>query len=420
MTAVRGWCPSAHRHMLSGDGLIVRIRPPMARLDRMQGGTLAKLAREYGNGLIDVTSRGNLQVRGVTEGGFPALLAALIAAGLAPADPALELPLTVTPFPDEAGKTAALVDALQGKIAKLPDLPHKMGVLIDTGPERCLADVSGDFRFERGSEDIILRADGAALGRRVTVASAGAALVEMAHWFVETGGRDAGRMARHLATTPLPDAWQTHAPTSARPAPVPDVTKGCLGVAFGQMTADDLQDCFAQPEVAYVSITPWRLILLRDAANRPVNLSASVTKATSFITDADDPRQQVVACPGAPYCPQATVETRQFAGQLAPLIPRESIGAAPTLHVSGCAKGCARTSATARVLVGRDGAFDLVLHGTPKDRPMRTGLTSGEILEMSAWAGERDFAGAPVCVSPNRARRTGAPGAVGQKTTGER
>ena len=27
---VKGWCPGAHRPMMSGDGLVVRIRPRLA------------------------------------------------------------------------------------------------------------------------------------------------------------------------------------------------------------------------------------------------------------------------------------------------------------------------------------------------------------------------------------------------------
>ena len=30
----KGWCPGAYRPMMSGDGLVVRVRPTLARLTR--------------------------------------------------------------------------------------------------------------------------------------------------------------------------------------------------------------------------------------------------------------------------------------------------------------------------------------------------------------------------------------------------
>ncbi|WP_252979256.1 hypothetical protein [Mameliella alba] len=33
---IKGWCPGAWRPMLSGDGLVVRVRPHLARLDADQ------------------------------------------------------------------------------------------------------------------------------------------------------------------------------------------------------------------------------------------------------------------------------------------------------------------------------------------------------------------------------------------------
>jgi precorrin-3B synthase len=66
-------------------------------------------------------------------------------------------------------------------------------------------------------------------------------------------------------------------------------------------------------------------------------------------------RAGVDACVGAPACPQASVATRDLARLLAPLV-------AGSLHVSGCAKGCARARPADVVLTGRDGLFDLALH----------------------------------------------------------
>ena len=60
---IKGWCPGALRPMASGDGLVLRIRARNGRLTPDQAQGIAGLARQHGNGLIDLTSRANLQLR---------------------------------------------------------------------------------------------------------------------------------------------------------------------------------------------------------------------------------------------------------------------------------------------------------------------------------------------------------------------
>ena len=70
---VKGWCPGALRPMLSGDGLIVRIRPFCGAFSLEQARGLADLARRLGNGHIDLTRRANLQLRGLSDERMPEL-----------------------------------------------------------------------------------------------------------------------------------------------------------------------------------------------------------------------------------------------------------------------------------------------------------------------------------------------------------
>ncbi len=81
--ARRGWCPSLARPMPTGDGLLARVHPPLGRLTPDQMRAVAEGARAHGNGHIDVTARGNLQIRGVSEASAPRLACALAEAGLA-------------------------------------------------------------------------------------------------------------------------------------------------------------------------------------------------------------------------------------------------------------------------------------------------------------------------------------------------
>jgi len=64
---IKGWCPGALRPMVSGDGLVVRVRPFGGRLSPEQARGIAALAQSHGNGLIDLSSRANVQLRGVRQ-----------------------------------------------------------------------------------------------------------------------------------------------------------------------------------------------------------------------------------------------------------------------------------------------------------------------------------------------------------------
>ena len=71
-----------------------------------------------------------------------------------------------------------------------------------------------------------------------------------------------------------------------------------------------------------------------------------------LITRADDPMLRVIACTGAPGCLQAHAATRPLARALAPHVTQ-------TLHVSGCAKGCAHPGAAPLTLTATPDGFDL-------------------------------------------------------------
>ncbi|MEM6306631.1 MAG: cobalamin biosynthesis protein CobG, partial [Pseudomonadota bacterium] len=91
---IKGWCPGALRPMMSGDGLIVRIRPPLGWVSQQQVLGLCDIADTQGNGTIDLTSRANLQMRGVRD--HDAVVAALGDLNLIDPDPVTEAKRNIT------------------------------------------------------------------------------------------------------------------------------------------------------------------------------------------------------------------------------------------------------------------------------------------------------------------------------------
>ena len=373
--AIKGWCPGALRPMQSGDGLVVRVRPFGGRLEAAQVAGLAELAERYGNGLIDVTSRANLQIRGVSEQGHRRLLDGLALLRLLDPDSDIEARrnILVTPFWNSGDETQALAAELEEALADSTlELPTKFGFAIDDGKSRVLAGDSADVRIERDRGGrLVVRADGARLGRSVARGETVSTALALANWFISSGGAKGGRgrMAAHIAVgSVLPESLSGE----TEPAPVMAASRpghyphgALVGVAFGQMLHTTLHQFSGCGHA--LRMTPWRMVLSEGKREMP--------SGAGLITEPYDPALRVIACSGAPRCREAHADTRALASALAPRIALDT-----RLHVSGCAKGCARSGASAVTLVATSAGFDLVRDGSTRDEPVLRGLNGADIV----------------------------------------
>lgn len=362
---VYGWCPGALRPMMSGDGLVVRIRTPLGRLTAQQAQGIAQLSSEHGNGMIDLSARANLQLRGVSEDSHPLLIEGLTALGLIDRNIAAETRrnLVIEPFWQNGDETHHIAQALTKALAcdDAPDLPGKFGFAVDCGPTPRLTDISADIRIECGAKGLICRADGAANGQPVTPETAADAAIGLARWFLDTGGapQGRGRMSPHIARIGAPDG---HTATRALPddtTPPPGLTPtgALVALEFGQIQAETLVQLARNP----IRLTPWRMLIVENTIKVP--------DVDGLITVPDDPRLRISACTGAPRCPQAQSPTRDIARQLAP-------HANTQLHIAGCTKGCAHPNRCDTTLTATaPGVFDLIRDGRASDTPVLRRLT---------------------------------------------
>ena len=152
----RGWCPGALRPMLSGDGWLVRLRISGGVVSASAARAIADCAKTYGNGLLDLSARANLQLRGVRQASLPALVEALQAHGLIDESAEAESVRNVlaSPLaglaPDAAFDIRPYVRALERRLASdeaLHGLPSKFGFIIDDGGGLSLSGVGADIRF---------------------------------------------------------------------------------------------------------------------------------------------------------------------------------------------------------------------------------------------------------------------------------
>ncbi|MGL4310024.1 MAG: precorrin-3B synthase [Paracoccaceae bacterium] len=350
--------------MLSGDGWVVRVRPRGGRLSPAQAAGIADLAGRFGNGRIDLSARANLQIRGVTEAGLEPLVTGL--RGLDLVDDSAEAEarrnIVVTPFHAAGDGTEALSMALETALSGAADLPGKFGFAIDTGAEPVLRGASADIRIERVAGGLVCYADGARTGAATGTDDAVTATMDLAEWFLASGGvvSGRGRMAALIASgVALPERFRA-VPVAdgavTQPEPGPCAQGQLVGLSFG---ATDAATLAALARLGPIRLTPWRMLLVESGA--PIAVPGVVTRR-------GDPLLRVSACTGAPDCPQGRQPVRDLARALAQGIP------AADLHVSGCAKGCAHPGPAALTLVGTSQGFDLVRDGRAWDSPAQTGL----------------------------------------------
>ncbi len=386
---IRGWCPGARRPMQSGDGLILRLRITGGRLAPEAACAIADIASRHGNGELDLGRRGGLQLRGVRGDHFAGVEAELATLGLLDADPGAEAVRNVVASPmsdlDETAQGDAFVLAKRLEVALVADtslrsLPAKFGFSVDDGGRFGLAEVPADVRLRLMRDGVALSLDGDTRAIMVETEEAVAAALRLAHAFLELAARTEPPLRRMAMLTAKVGAEAVFAVAglgreSATPDHHPDAvrligafgTHVGVGLPFGRLTANQLRS-LADIAATDLRLTPFRAVLLPGVTGDILPRLAKV----GLVISSDDPLLAVASCPGAPACGSASIETRDLARRLAALKP----GARGIwLHVSGCPKGCASSSAHAVTLVGRDGALDLVLDGRPTDPPCHKSLS---------------------------------------------
>ncbi len=367
----RGWCPTVFAPMPSGDGLLVRVKPPGGRLVPAQARALAAAAVRDGNGAIELTARGNLQVRGLSAASAPRFAQAMVAAGLAVSDIDAERRRNVAVAPLADAETRRIAAELEVRLladGALAALPGKFGFAV-VAPE-----MSADVRLHRVDGAWLVWPDGAT----VAVASDDPAedALRLARAFLAVA--PAARRMRDVAADAVFAAAGLR-PFAALPEAVAPCVIGPLDGGFGvglPFGATDARALAALAEAGTLWVTPWRAVVVAPDGGWAAVRNVAV--ALGLIVDPADPRLVVAACPGRPACASAHADVREDAAFLARLFP----GLA--LHVSGCAKGCAHLAPAAVTLVAGADGYALVRDGSAADTPLRGGLTVAAAAAMIA------------------------------------
>ena len=407
----RGICPGLSTPLPTGDGLLVRLIP-IGTVSLGAFGALAVAALRHGNGIVEITARGSIQLRGLTEESAILLARDVGTLGIAAED---GVPILCNPLAglqseeifDAPALAAAVRRALAGS-SLTERLAPKCSVVIDSGGSPDLAQIPADIRLraqwvngepalciaaggneadaidlgpiapERAVECVLrllalLAQRGRGVRARDLIAAGGASVLRDAL----ASARDCpmAQSRRVAAKSFDSDAAQPQARSAIGLHRLPHGSLACgIGLAFGHADATALEklvDAAAKAGACGLRIAPDRALLAIGLSAQGVAALIAAAEQLGFVTKAGDPRRFVLACAGAPLCASGHIAARAMAPHIAttaaPYLREGSI-----VHVSGCAKGCAHPAVASLTVVGTAGNCALIENGSARDAPCAT------------------------------------------------
>jgi precorrin-3B synthase len=380
-------CPGVLRLAVAADGYLARVRLPGGLIGAGQLQVLARLASELGDGRVELTSRGNAQLRGLAADAAAPLTDQLARVGLFPS-PEHDLVRNVLASPlaglDGGPDLTAIVRALDAALcarARLAGLPGRFLFAVDDGRgdvadlgadviARVRADVTvvnglavpGAARDHAGTDHpaaadvvtVMLACAEAFLDLRATEGGTAWRIADLADGAERVRAAVAARLG--LAAGPRPPAAPP-VPVGSDGTGAPDGTGeialpiapagrpvGVVGTAavllapLGRLTAAQLTWVADQVGGRPARITPWRSVVVPDLPDAACVIREAA--GLGFGVDTGSPWLRVTACAGRPGCASALADVQADAAAFAARWPERIV------HVSGCARHCGRPAAT--------------------------------------------------------------------------
>jgi sulfite reductase beta subunit-like hemoprotein len=353
------WCPGVLRLHPAGDGGLARVRLPGGRLT-LGGLRSLRAAAGVGNGIVELTSRANVQIRGLADDAEPLVAELLGAGGLLPSvEHDRVRNIAASPLagrlPASLAHTDEVVAALDRRLCADPALGALSGrflFAVDDGS----ATVGG-----RDADITVVAEQGAfrlwLAGRRtdctVTHEEAPALAVDAAHAFLVVAEQAGHAGAWRVADLPDgPDlvaqrlgATVIAAATGAAPAVVSlgrvEQADGRRAVTvlppLGRLDLGMLDALVALDHDDVRASTRRTLSFVDVPADAALRLTAQL-EAAGLVASEDSGWWGLTACAGMGACARARVDVRARAAARA---AQRSPGAPPE-HWSACERGCGR------------------------------------------------------------------------------
>ena len=405
-------CPGLLRIVPARDGGLCRVKLPGGRLTAGQARAIAAASARWASGVLELTNRANLQLRGVHPDGAAALMAALQAADLGPSDPAADdvRNLLLSPsagrdpqqLQDVRPLAAKLLALLEGD-RRLHGLSPKFALQLDGGEALARLDHPHDIWLSARAEGYVLGLAGTPLDRPVGLIAPGrevATVARLLHRFLDLAGPEQSRMRQLLAQRPvaellagldlLPTPVTARAPanTALRLGSHAQRQTGCHWVgaqpALGRLPAkslDTVADLAEHHGNGDLHLTPWQGLLLPDVPVDQASELLAALKRLDLTTDPAAPLARLVACTGSAGCAKGQADTKGDALRLAERLP-----AGVEMHLSGCPRSCALAGQAPHTLLAvAPGRYDLFVRDATQPGPGRRRATHLSLDEAAAW-----------------------------------
>ncbi|WP_426511541.1 precorrin-3B synthase [Dactylosporangium sp. McL0621] len=319
-------CPGAVQVHAAADGGLARVRLPGGRITGAQLAVLGAAAAELGDPALELTSRGNVQVRALRPGAEHELAARLTDAGLLPSATHERVRnIVASPLGAAVRPLVAEFDALLCATPALAGLPGRFLATIDDGRgdvTPLLGDVgrhgsrlvlAGVPTELHGGPELLVRAAEAFLAERAAQGANAWRLAELA----DGPARVAARLGTGLASVRL----------ARSDAPEPGIhgSSAVLVVPLGLLTAAQSAALAAAAEE--IIVTPWRTVVVPAPA-----MPDAV--ASGLVADPASPWAGVTACAGRPGCAKALADVRADARAAV------AAGTHEPAHWVGCERRC--------------------------------------------------------------------------------
>lgn len=330
---------------------------------------LARAADDLSTGSMELTSRGNVQFRSVTD--TDELASRLADAGLLPSPThervrnILASPLTgrVGGLADVSELIGALDHALCSR-AELADLPGRTLFALDDGRGDVI-EAGPDFAVQAVAEDrYALILAGSDSGVRIGSDAIVDVLLDAARLFVELRSTQwrlrelADGPARILAALDLVPITQAALPVASVNVPpigwLPQFDgRVSVGGALRLATLDSRLAEFVAAVDKPVVVTPWRSLLVCDLDEDVADTVVRVLAPMGLIFDENSPWIEATACIGSPGCEKSHSDVR---ADLTAAVDSLQIEPGRRQHWSGCERRCGRpTGDVLDVIAGPSG-----------------------------------------------------------------
>ncbi|MGE0219543.1 precorrin-3B synthase [Mycolicibacterium sp.] len=351
-------CPGALQTHRAADGELARIRLPGGMITAGQLGAIASAAIEFGSPELELTSRGNIQIRAVRD--TVAVADRLAAAGLLPsASHERVRNIVASPLSGRSGgqrDVRAVVTALDAALQREPALAALPGRFL-FGVDDGRGDVSGlgaDAGVHAVDETrFAITLSGRDTGVRIAWDDAVPTLLAIAGRFQVIRGK-AWRVSELDDPTVLLDnaaagpGW----PARTRP-PVGWITQDDGRVALGAAVPLGVLDAEVARLLAAVeaplAVTPWRSVLLFDLDEGVADAALRVLAPMGLVFDEKSPWLSVSACTGSPGCAHTGTDVRA-AATAAVHDPTDG-----HRHFVGCERACGSPAGGAVLVATGDG-----------------------------------------------------------------